>query len=47
MKLFALTALAGISADKAEIQAQCDRAITEYPDCMCSDIYWKGGKERV
>jgi len=48
MKLWAPLLLFGADAastrGKEEVAAQCEAAKTVYPDCGCSDIYWKGGK---
>jgi len=49
MKLWAPLLLLGADAasarGKAEVAAQCEAAKTVYPDCACSDVFWKGGKQ--
>ena len=49
MKLWAPLLLFGADAastrGKEEVAAQCEAAKTVYPNCGCSDIYWKGAKQ--
>jgi len=45
MKLFsAFLGFLGVQAGKEEVIAQCNAAKTVYPDCACSEVFWKGGK---
>lgn len=45
MKILApLLGLLGVQGGKEENEAQCAAAKTVYPECPCTDVFWKGGK---